>query len=806
MAKFRGASRPGRLGCMFLALVLAGCATKRDRYDVASVPLPAKFDKAPVAAELAAEATAKAVAAAAQEKPPAGISVSFPKTALDKVMADWWRLLGSSELDSLVERALANNHDLVIANLRIAQAKARAQQAIADKSPVLSAPAQARVEAPVNGVGTVAPGGQIDSIRTYQASLRVDWRVDLWGEKQALVDSADMLLWRAAFQRDDTQRLLVGSIVASYVEYLSLNDRLRVSRETEEVLSGMVRSVEQRLEKGDATITDLEQQRAAVFQVRATIPALEQRREDVKSLLAQLTGAVPGQLKLTAAGIESLAYPVVYPGIPSALLLRRPDVRVVEARMLSADADIDVARARILPPLDLTGQVGYGSHYLAQMFQPHTFFLNGIANLSATIFDAGRRNREVEFARAVHEEMVETYARVVYLAVREVEDALNALQKTKKRFEAQQEATNSSRRAWEYSQESYSAGAIDYLTLLDTQRTYHRNLDELHVIRMNRYQAMVNLFQSLGGGVEQGDILPGKGWRPTAPDGSDTGSVMAAAPPPIEMDGIDWSEKAFDEKEAVWLVELSGVYERTSVAPKWRDMRKRLAGLLIDRVLLPRRQGRVADDAENSPTWYRLFLSRFASAGEAEKACIAMRNGQFRCRVVPLDSLDPSGAITEPQVVDAGLPGEMPGRADTQNFAMESIVADKALVPVEVEKQGNAKEDEAKPASESQVTGYAVQLGAFATLNNAVKETEALRVRGIAAYVARSEDRRGTWYLVRDGKYAEAVAAQARAAELAALLPGRKVRPQVVEVVLDKEGNPRAALSSAKIAALLGLH
>jgi len=685
----------GRLGSVFIAIVLAGCAVKRDRYDVPAIPLPEKFDKAQVSKELASEAERMAAAApaAASTIPTVPSEVSpLPKTRLDKVLVDWWRLLGNQELDSLIDRALANNHDLVIANLRIAQAKARAEQAVADKNPVISVPAQAKVEAPVFGIGTVGSGGQVDSIRTYQTSLRGDWRVDLWGEKQSLIDSADLQLWRAAFQRDDTQRLLVGSVVSNFVEYLSLNDRLRVSRETEEVLSGMVRSVEQRLEKGDATITDLEQQRAAVFAVRATIPALEQRREDVKSILALLSGTVPGNLSLPEKGIDSISYPVVFPGIPSALLLRRPDVRVVEARMLSADADIDVARARFLPPLDLSGQVGYGSHYLSQMFQPHTFFLNGIANLSATIFDSGKRTREIEFARAVHEEMVETYARVVYLAVREVEDALNALQKTKKRFEAQQEATNASRRAWDYSMESYSAGAIDYLTLLDTQRTYHSNLNELHLIRMARYVAMTNLFQALGGGVQQGDILPGKGYRPSAPGEADAGVVLTAAPPVLEIDGIDWTESLFDDKGDFWLVELSGVYDRTAVASKWRDMRKRLAGLVAERSLAPRRQGKLVEGNAESAAWYRLFIAKFPTSRDAEKSCAVLRANQHRCRIVSSHALDASGAITEPAespaaAMSSGGQAQSPqassepevaavtGRGDTQGELRETAVS-----------------------------------------------------------------------------------------------------------------------------------
>lgn len=801
--------------CKVLVVVLlAGCAVKRERYDVPAVPLPEQFNKTHVGQELADEAASRPAALpieSSSQPVTTSSAASLPKFSLDKVLVDWWRLLGNQELDGLVERALANNHDLVIANLRIAQAKARAAQAIADKNPVLSIPAQAKVEAPVSGVGSVGPGGQIDSIRTYQTSLRGDWRVDLWGEKQSLVESSDLLLWRAAFQRDDTQRVLVGSVVSNYVEYLSLNDRLRVSRETEGVLGGMVKSVEQRLEKGDATITDLEQQRAAVFAVRATIPALEQRREDIRSALALLTGTVPGNLTLSERGIDSISYPVVFPGIPSALLLRRPDVRVVEARMLSADADIDVARARFLPPLDLTAQVGYGSHFLSQLFQPHTFFLNGIANLSATIFDSGKRNQEIEFARAVHEELVETYARVVYLAVREVEDSLNAMQKTKKRFEAQQEATNSSRRAWEYSMESYSAGAIDYLTLLDTQRTFHTNLNELHLIRMNRYVAMVNLFQALGGGVQPGDILPGKGWRPQAPEGADSGTVLTTPSAPLETDGIDWSETQFENQENFWMVELSGVYDRIAATSKWRDLRRRLAGLVAERALLPRRQGRVVDGEAEGSAWYRLFIAKYPTKQDAEKSCFLLRANHYRCRVILSKSLDSSGAITEPPLAQGSrsddgapvrsLPQDLaPRPAETRDSSAEPDVKNAELpMPVVANAtKGGQLERLAVPDSSVERggdhLGYSVQLGSFALYANAAKESEMWRGKGYKPFISRIETSQGTpWFTVRVGAFQQREAAVALAATLSGKVGYRGFKPVIVLAILDVGGNPKVA-------------
>ncbi|WP_162232607.1 TolC family protein, partial [Methylogaea oryzae] len=155
----------------------------------------------------------------------------------------------------------------------------------------------------------------------------------------------------------------------------------------------------------------------------------------------------------------------------------------------------------MLPPLDLNAQSGWGILALGHLVTPYGAIYNLAATLTATIFDNGKRTQEVAFARALHEELVETYMRVIYTAVRETEDALANVHNNGKRLEAQQLATEAALRAWQASQDSFGVGDLDFLTLLDTERTYHRNLDEYHRVRMERYRGVIALFNALGGGV-----------------------------------------------------------------------------------------------------------------------------------------------------------------------------------------------------------------------------------------------------------------------------------------------------------------
>jgi NodT family efflux transporter outer membrane factor (OMF) lipoprotein len=658
---------PGYLALAVFTVAFAGCSViKRDHYDVPVVPLPEQFKNAPVS------------------NPPATESKNIPatpETPLDPVLVEWWHAFGSAELDDLINRSLANNPDVRILTFKIAQAKARSEQAAAGKGPTVSAPMQVTEQFPYYGVGgpvtsgldpRTGPNGEKVK-QLFQASIRGDWRVDLWGELDSLAQSSNLQLWRASFERDNAQANVAANVATSYVEYLSLNDRLRVARETETVLSEMVLAVEDRMKNGDATAIDVEQQRAAVYAVRATIPALEQQREDALGTIAFLLGTVPESLTLSDSGLDSLSLPSVIPGVPATLLLRRPDVRMVEARLLAADADIDVARARILPPLDLTAQVGYGSYYLSELFKPQALFWNAIANLSVSIFDGGKLSSEKDYAKAVHEEMVETYVRTIYQAVREVDSSLNAIRQTGKRLEAQKKSADAAHRAWDFSSEVYAAGAIDFMTLLDTERTYHQNLDEYHRIRKDRYSALVSLFHALGGGVPQGEALPGKGERPSLPPGVKGGIVLASSNSVLAVEGADWIENPSYDKEDTWLVELPGVYHRKTIDAAWLDLQKRFPALMQDLSLRRYQKGRMEDSADKRLSWYQLYLAKFLTADAAEALCATLRANHQRCRAVFSKKGNIDGAGPASLQMDSSLTIQQP--------AQQPVTSETTLTP-----------------------------------------------------------------------------------------------------------------------------
>lgn len=627
---------------VILSMLLAGCAIKRDHYDVPVALLSNQFQQSAL--------FPKAEAAGTQ----AGASAASAKPVAEADLDEWWRSLGSVELNALVDQALANNIDLRIAMLRLSQSQSRAKQAEADQYPVLTAPLEARHDAPPNGVNsaTISSPSNIKHREYYQAGLRGDWRVDLWGELSSMAESAKMHLWQATYQSDDTRRTLIANVVSKYIEYLSFNDRIKVARQTEIELHGMLQAVSDRVEVGDATVIDLEQQRSADFAVHATIPGLELQREMAAHALAQLLGVTPSALTLSNKGMDSLAFPGTEMSVPASLLVRRPDIRAVEARLLAADADIDVARARLFPPLNITSQGSIGMVAFAQFFTPYGVIYNALGNLTTTIFDHGKRNQDVAFARSLHEELIETYLHTVYAAVRETEDAISTTYMNGRRFEAQKIAVDAALRAWTASRESYEVGGIDFLTLIDTERTYYRALDEYHHIRQQHFNGLVALYSALGGGVPQGGMLPGDGVRPQGE------SVEASESASAVMPGIDWSGRNADSSEEFWLVKLAGLQDRSGVTHAWRDLNQRFPKLMAGRIALPRLQGKLATEQQARSTWYRIFIARFTHQEEADSFCGQLSTKQLRCNAVSSNAEEFNDFIEDESANNAALVAE----------------------------------------------------------------------------------------------------------------------------------------------------
>ncbi|NVO06672.1 MAG: TolC family protein, partial [Rhodoferax sp.] len=224
-------------------------------------------------------------------------SAPAPLPAQD-LQAAWWKQYGSQELNQLVDRALANNSEMRIATLQLAQARIRADQTRAGSLPFLSAPLR-----------TVAQTGGTtnDALQSSQIGLQGTYRLDIWGEQKALEASSDLQMWRAVYERQNVQRNVVGNVVLAYIAWLEATDSLATLRDNQLLTQRILQSVEQRMALGDATTLELEIQRAAVQALAAQIAALENQRDDYLTVIARVLGTSAAQVTLTGRGLDDFA-------------------------------------------------------------------------------------------------------------------------------------------------------------------------------------------------------------------------------------------------------------------------------------------------------------------------------------------------------------------------------------------------------------------------------------------------------------------------------------------------------------------
>lgn len=410
------------------------------------------------------------------------------RAALPRV--DWWRGFRSQELTRLMEEAQVANLDIAAAIARIVQADAQARVAGAPLLPLVTFEGEAARSRP--------PGGPDRAALTV--ALNASYEIDFWGKNRARLRAAEQLAVASRFDREVVALSTLASVANVYFQLLAAQDRLRYARENLRSATRVLDAINQRLAAGTATALDVAQQESIVANVRASIPPLEQTIEQNKAILAVLIGRPPEFATIRGGSLDHIALPRVTPGLPSELLTRRPDIREAEAQLAAADANVYAARAALLPTIELTGQGGYQSAALKTLFTPQSAFYAAAVSLAQPIFDGYRLQGLLDLEKGRQEELLQLYRRTVISAFADVENALVAVAQSAERERLQRQALASARRAFELSEERLREGTIDVITLLNTQQTLFQAQDAVAQARLARLQALVSLFQALGGG------------------------------------------------------------------------------------------------------------------------------------------------------------------------------------------------------------------------------------------------------------------------------------------------------------------
>ena len=412
---------------------------------------------------------------------------------------DWWRGFRSKQLTDLIEESLASNLDIAAAVARIVQADAQAR--------IAGAPLLPNVQLDASGTRSRASQATSSSISssgsersTYSSTLTASYQIDFWGKNRATLLAAEQTAVASRFDREVIALTTVVSVANAYFQVVAAQDRLRVARENLAAAERVLRLIQDRFTVGTASALDTAQQESLVATQRAAIPPLIQTLRQNIAALAALIGRPPVRVTVRGGGMWRIAIPPVTPGLPSDLLNQRPDIREAEAQLAAANANVEAARAAFLPSIQLTGEGGYQSAALQSLLRPESALFSLTVGITQPIFDGLRLQGQLDLQRGKQEELLQNYRKFVINAFTDVEKALIAVQQTAERERLQREVVRSSRRAFEISETRLREGTVDLITVLNTQQTLFQAEDTLAQARLARLQAVVSLFQALGGG------------------------------------------------------------------------------------------------------------------------------------------------------------------------------------------------------------------------------------------------------------------------------------------------------------------
>ncbi len=438
----------------------------------------------------------------------AHIGVSVPATyeqgspSAPTINAQWPKLFRSSELDRLIGSAVEDNLDLASAVARITEADAQAAAARSSLFPTLDGSATAqRSQSP--GTLSSDTGPFTTSVSNqFGAGLTASYAIDAWGRYRSLHAAGLATAEAVRFDRDALAISIAASTANTYFGIMAAKDRIALQQENISLASHILDAIKARVSVGTASALDIAEQESVVASQKAAVPALEQQVAQSRTQLAILLGRPPEGFTIKGVSLKPLTVPDLAAGIPSTLLLRRPDIARAEADLRTAEANVEAARAAYLPSFDLTLKGGNESRTLENMLRPDAAFASALGSMAAPIFDGGALDASFNQQSGRRAELIAAYRKSIVSAFGDVENALIAVKQSRLQEQLQAAVVDASKRAYMISEERLRAGTIDIVTLLTVQQNLFQAEEALIQSRLARLQAAISMVQALGGGFE----------------------------------------------------------------------------------------------------------------------------------------------------------------------------------------------------------------------------------------------------------------------------------------------------------------
>lgn len=423
----------------------------------------------------------------------------------------WWLIFDDPELNQFMEDVLAHNWDIARTAARILELRALAGQARADRFPQIDIDWQNRKD--VRKVPSSIGGSDRErqTTSTYGLALPLFFEVDLWGRLARAEEALRADLLSAEENRRVVAQTVVAEALALYFEIESIERGLAISYQLIDNFKRNLRLVRRRYERGLASALDLRQARRILAESEAAIPNLRRDLGTRQHHLAILMGKYPlARPPRPHPDDYYQRLPEVPPGLPSDLLLRRPDIRAAEARLEGLNARVAEALASRFPRITLTGSFGYQSSHLDQLLRSDSELWSFVNGISQPIFDAGRLAEGQRAAEARYRQGVADYAQTVLTAFAEVEDALLTRREQLDRRDRVVTFLDEARHTQTVAEKRYVRGLTPYLDVLDAQRVRFLAERDLVEADLALYINRINLYLALGGDWGNPGEVPGE--------------------------------------------------------------------------------------------------------------------------------------------------------------------------------------------------------------------------------------------------------------------------------------------------------
>ncbi|WP_454887496.1 efflux transporter outer membrane subunit [Sphingomonas oryzagri] len=412
----------------------------------------------------------------------------------------WREFFSDPDLQRLIETALANNRDVRVAVGRVAEARAQYRiegSALYPSVDGVVSMVRSRTPADLSLIGQPLLGNQ------FQSALSLGWEVDLWGRLRNMRASALENFLATGEARRGVETSLVAQLVTTWLQAHEYDERIALAERTIASRTESYRIARRRYEVGSGSKLDMTQAETLLTQAQTSVQALLQARDETRDALTLLVGAPydPGtrSLHLADTGFDR-ALPT---GLPSDLLLNRPDILAAEHQLIAAHADIGAARANFFPTITLTGDFGTASAHLDDLFARGQRSWSFSPSVTLPIFDAGRNKANLDLAKARRDIAVANYEKTVQAAFRDVADALAQRKWLAGQISTTQATLDALDERLRLAQLRYTSGRSAYLEVLEAERDRFDTEQALVQLRRAYFESVVNLYAALGGGFPE---------------------------------------------------------------------------------------------------------------------------------------------------------------------------------------------------------------------------------------------------------------------------------------------------------------